>query len=539
MPKRFYLRPAAASTLPAGPRLPLNSIMPRPPCDAPNAGGRRLPLLAAPRGCRRRGGGASRPGPRRRGPAVAAGGHTTSILRFAALLALALAIPHRAAAQALPPAAQAQLRQAAAAVDAGHTAAAIPQLQHLARQFPQSPAVAETLGLAWVGEQKLAAALPFLRRAAALAPHSPSVLANLGITELRLGHRRRGIAALRRAVRLAPDNFENVYDLGQALAAAGDYAASAHFLGQAHALQPSDPRVAYDLAWAQHRAGRNADAEQTLAAAPALRQVAAAQSLWGAVAEARGQYEAAARHLQTAARLAPTEANILALGAEFLRHLTWRAARLTFQQGLARYPHSRALRTALAVTAYGQLDFAAAIRRLGPLTRQYPEDEFLAGLLGRSCLSGGMARRAPCQDLITLATAHPGNATAGAYAAVIAVRTGAGGGTALAERLARSAIDRNPRLAEAHYAAGLALAHAGQWQASIPQFRAAQRLDPRSVSIVYQLALAYLRTGQKALAQQAIHRRAQLQADRQNALQRHLQQVRRFVVSVRQPATAR
>ncbi|MGH9535761.1 MAG: tetratricopeptide repeat protein [Terriglobales bacterium] len=504
MPKRFYLSSAAGATLPQDPRLPLNEAMPRPPCDAPNAGGRRLSAHRL----------------------------ASSALTFGWFLALALAIPRVAAAQALPPVARAQLRRAAAAVDAGHTAAAIPQLQRLVRQFPQSPAVAETLGLAWVGDGQPAAALPWLRRAAALAPDSASALANVGITELRLGHRRRGIAALRRAVALAPDNFDNVYDLGQALASVGAFPASARYLRQAHALQPARPDVAYNLAWVEHRAGQNARAEQALASVPQLRQTAAAQSLWGAISEARGQYEAAARHLQAAVRLAPTEINYLTLGAEFLRHLTWQAARVTLQQGLVRFPRSRKLRTALAVTAYGQLDFPAAIRALGPLTQAYPRDAFLAGLLGRACLSGGLARQAPCRSLIRLATTHPANSTAAAYAAVICLRTAGPGSAARALQLARGAIRRDPRLAQAHYAAGLALGQAGRWRASIPEFQTALRLDPGNVSIAYQLALAYSRTGQTALAQRAIRRRARLQADQQNALNRRLEQVRRFLVTV-------
>lgn len=435
--------------------------------------------------------------------------------------------------QPLPAAARQRLRQAAAAVDAGQSAAVIPQLRALARAYPRNPAVAETLGLALIHQQHLAAALPSLRRAAALAPRSAAILANLGVTELRLGHNDRGIAALQQAVSLQPANFDNIYDLGQALTAVKKYRAAARRLAQAHALRPDRPDVAYNWAWAEHRAGHNARAEAALVSVPALAHSAAAQSLWGAVAEARGQYQAAARHLETATRLQPSEANYVALGLEFLRHLTWNAARATFQSGLRRYPRSRPLCTALGMTAFGQSDFSAAATIFARLAAAAPASGFFAAMLGRSCLQGGIAQQAVCQRLPAQAAAHPANANAAAYAAVIALRSASGpASSASALRLAQQAIHDNPRLAEAHFAAGLALSRAGHWRQAIPQYQTALRLDPGGITAVYQLALAYQRTGQTALAQQMLRRHAQMAADQRRATNRRLARVRQFVTAI-------
>lgn len=456
-----------------------------------------------------------------------------AIFLFACLSAWPVPRPQASSGPPLPAAARHSLRQAAAAVDAGQAVAATPELRKLAGQYPHSPAVAETLGLALVQQQRLAAALPFLRRAAQLAPRSAAVLANLGITELRLGHRRAGLVALRKAVSLDPDNFENIYDLGQALASSRQYRSAAELLAQAHALRPNRPGVAYDWAWAEHGAGQNAMAAAALASVPALAQSAQAQSLWGVVAEARGHYQAAARHLQAAVSLAPTEANYLALGLEFLRHLTWKAARLTFQDGLRRYPQSRSLRTGLGMTEFGQSDFAAAAQTFSRLTAADPVSAFSAAMLGRSCLQGGITAEAPCQQLPAQAAAHPGNATASAYAAIIVLRSSSGAApVAAALRLARQSIERNSRLAEAHFAGGLALARLGHWRQSIPQFQAAIRLDPGDATAVYQLALAYQRTGQTALARQYLRRHAQMAADQRRATNRRLARIRQFVTAI-------
>lgn len=437
----------------------------------------------------------------------------------------------------LPAAARQRLRQAAAEVDAGRAAAAIAGLRQLAREYPRSAAVAETLGLAFIQQQQLATALPRLRLAVSLAPNSPAMLANLGITELRLGDLRQGIRRLRQAVALEPrgdpGNFDNIYDLGQALAEASNYPEAASWLARAHALRPGRPDVAYNWALAAHRAHRNAAAAQALGSVSALAQSAQAQALWGTVAEAQGQYENAARHFQAAVRLAPTAANFLALGVEFLRHLTWNAARLTFQRGLRRYPHDRRLRTALGITDFGQSDFSGAVETFGALSAAHPLDPYLAAMLGRSCLQGGMARQAPCQALIAQAAAHPSNPAAAAYAAVIALNGGSSpAAAARALRLARRAVRDDPRLAEAQFAVGLALGRAGHWRQSIPSFQAALRRDPGDATAIFQLALAYQRTGQTALAQDMLRRHAQLAADQRRVTNRRLAHVRQFVTQI-------
>lgn len=455
-----------------------------------------------------------------------------------AVFATALLVTSTAAAQGLPGPALARLRTAAGEVDRGQLQTALPMLHQLALEYPVNPAVNETLGLAYIGENRPTQAIPYLRQAAVLAPRAASVLANLGITELRLNQIKSGIADLRRAVHLKPDNFINTYDLAMALARNGQYAIAARYFMRARTLAPERSDVAYNLALAQYRAHEARAAERTVATIPDAANSAAAQALWGAVAETNGEYAAAARHLKTAVHLAPTQANFIALGTEFLKHWTWNAATLTFTSGIARYPDSRRLRFGLGLTQYGEGIIDAAITTFAGLSQANPKNADFATMLGRSCLEGSRAGRPECQELIQRAAQYPENTGADIYAAAILLASSPIKGQIEAARalnLARTALKRDPKSAEAHLQAGLALSDEGKWRASIPEYRFAMRLAPHgdlAVEATYHLALAYEHTGQKARALKAMRLRTRLYALRSELLKQRLRRIQMFLVTL-------
>jgi tetratricopeptide (TPR) repeat protein len=387
-------------------------------------------------------------------------------------------------------------------------------------------------------ENQRTEAIQLLREAANLRPQSVLACNNLGAAYLKGGQVRLAIEEFRSATRLAPEDFQSNYYLGQALAQAGEYRGAAQSLLRAHTLKPENADLTYDLALCYSKIRRYTESADLLERMPGVESSADAQALWGEVEEKRANYIAAANHLQLAAQLQPTEERVFDLGVEFLRHWTWDAAIAVLGRGVALFPNSLRMQAALGVAQYGKGDYNSAIDSFAHAVKASPNErqaELYFEFLGKSCSQSVAAELGECRRLAEYARLHPQNASAATYAAASMLRSEAKVDAAAldtAVALLQQALRLEPDLAEAHYQLAVALQLRQQWAQSIDECKRALRLQPGLGEAHYRLAQAYLRTGQRQMAQQEfeLHRRAASQQQAQ--FETRYREVKQFLVTV-------
>lgn len=394
---------------------------------------------------------------------------------------------------------------ALAAYDAGRTAEAKVALERISGRYPTDFAVQEALGLIDAEANDVAAALPHLRAAEKAQPRDAAAQANLGAAYLELQQLPEAVRTLEAAVALDAGNPGVQANLGRALFLSKGYARAAEVLAEASRLDPGNTDLLSDRAVALDASGASGRALEVLEQLPADRRTAAVELLWGDVAEHAGRYEESVAHMQTAARMEPSEEHLFALAVELLRHWTWQPAEQIARFGLEKYPDSKRLRLAEGIAFYGNTHYAEAATVFAELLHGEPDNNAYGDLLGRSCSALGEGETADCTSLTAFAEQHPANAQAATFAAIsILHRPQTEQNLAEAERLLRQAIAHEPGSAEAHYQMGVLEQERRQWPESEAELREAVRLRPMYAEAHYRLSRAYSHEGKAELARHEI-----------------------------------
>lgn len=393
---------------------------------------------------------------------------------------------------------QAAFEQALHDVDAGRAQQAEPVLRGLAQRYPAIDQVNEALGLIYAQDGQMARALPYLEQACKDAPGSGLDHANLGTAWLKLGRNRQAAAELAASARLDPQNAETFSALGQAYMLLQEPADAAKAFSHAAALGAGDPGLLYNWALALSQDHQAAEAAKVLDQIPADQMSDQAESLAGEVDESLGNFLSAVKHEQKAAEMNPSEENLYALCAEFLRHWTWDAATKTATYAADRYPASARLKLVLGVALYGSKRFADAAKVFDELLKKDPDNNVDADMLGRTCgeIAGANSN---CDALLTFSNQHPGNASAAFYSArQILGRPHSPADLDQAEQLLKRATTKGPKLADAWYQFGILETERKQWPRSAQMLEKATALEPGLASAHYQLANAYGHLGRES-----------------------------------------
>lgn len=472
----------------------------------------------------------------------------TTILRglpAAVLLSLHLLIPcaspgqatqrtHTSSSKARSLSASDQVAFAAAlkAQDSGDRREAESTLRDLARRNPNSFEVAETLGLLYAESGEFTPAIPFLEKACSLNSSSAIALANLGAAYLKVNREKDAVPVLTRSVALDPGNAQTLSSLGTALLQTGRSQQAAAAFAKAASRNPSDPDLLYNWALALFNSGQTTTANEVLSRVSDKDSSSQAQSLLGDIEERQGHYEQAVAHLQAAAKLDPSEANMYALGIEFLRHWTFDPAIRIFQFGLERYPSSTRLLLGLGVARYSMNDVGLAAPIFSRLLVSDPDNALYAELLGHSCSLMPETSKG-CDKLESFAERHPKNAMVATYAAAnILHRPSTPENASAARKLLETAIADDPHSPEAYYQMGLLEQYQSRWPESIVPLEKAIALKPAFSKAHYRLALAYSHAGEREKAHQEIALQKQYSQQEKDDLNAKFKEVTTFLVTM-------
>jgi len=426
----------------------------------------------------------------------------------------------------------AALSKALAAYDKGDSGDAKPELERLATKYPDSFPANEALGLLYIDAGDFVHAVPYLEHAASAKKTDAVAQANLGAAYLQTGDTTAAVRVLKRAAALDVKNAPALSNLGHALFLEKQPLEAANAFAKASSLDPGNADISYNWAVALYNAQKYAQASEVLQRISAGQRNEAVESLWGDVEERQGHFKEAVQHMQTAARLNPSEANTYALAIEFLRHWSWDPGAEVTQYGVRQFPESRRLQLANGIAAFGSGKYVEAAATFGALLSLDPTNESYGSLLGKSCSAAGGAAAPECGSLIAFAQAHPKNAQISVSAAVSLLHQ------PLSEQhldevqhLLEQAIASDPKLPEAYYQLGVLQQQRLQWKESAVSLARAVELRPAFAEAHYRLSRAYSHIGQPELARKEIALQQQYSQQEKDESNARLKEVTIFLMS--------
>lgn len=312
-----------------------------------------------------------------------------------------------------------------------------------------------------------------------------------------------------RAESLPPQHAVDVrLHLAEILSRANLFSEAAVDFAAASALAPDRGDLLYDLALANLRCGRIDDALAGAERAKSVADSGSIESLIGDIQEKRGDPLDAVHSYQAAVSLEPSEErHHLALGLELLRHQTFDAGLVVFQQASALFPQSLRVKILLGL-AYFFVDRSAdATQALLDAAKMNPRDGTVARYLGEITFQDTSTPNPAAVDQVCrFADEHPRDQTADAFCGGILLKVARESGDVSRRpeilRRLQHATSVAPKDPMARCQLGKAFEWAEMWTRARPETEACVRLDPGSPDGHYQLSRIYRRLGLTALAKQ-------------------------------------
>jgi tetratricopeptide (TPR) repeat protein len=460
---------------------------------------------------------------------------------------LACAVLNLAAWAFLTPPAAAQkqdldraFKAAVAQYEAGQYPEAATQLEKLVREVPESFEVQELLGLVYAAQSQNDKANAHLEKAARLKPDSATARTNLANNLLRLDKVALAEQQFKKAAALAPREYEPNHNLGEFYVRSNKVTEAIPFLARAQRINPSSYDNGYDLSLAYLLTGRLGDARQLIHDLAKRKDTAELHDLLGEVEEKDGHFVAAANEFEIAAHMEPSENNIFDWGSELLIHQTLEPAIEVFRQGAERYPDSPRMAIGLGMAYYSLGKYDDAVKSLMRAADLNPSDPRCYPFLSWAYDSSPSQAAEVIERFRRFAELQPKNGQAVYYYAMSLWKGKRAQDPNLdlsqIELLLKKAVALDPGLAEAHLQLANLYSDQRKYPDSVPEYLRARELNPDLADVHYRLAQAYVRVGEKDLAQEEFKVYQGLRAKHLSDLDRQRAEIRQFVYSEKQGA---
>jgi len=430
---------------------------------------------------------------------------------------------------------QREFQAAVAEYDSGHLAAAAAKLEKLLPQLPQSFEVHELLGLIYAAQSKNESAHNHLEAAVRLNPSSASARTNFGNILMRTGQLDLAEQQFKKAVALAPQDYQAHHNLGELFARMNKVPEAIPYLERAQQLNPSSYDNGYDLSYAYLLMGRLSDARQVIHELAEHKNTAELHNLLAQVEEKDGNFVAAVNEFETAAHLDPSESNLFDWASELLVHRTLEPAIEVFRQGTERYPGSSRMAIGLGMACYSLGKYDDAVKSLLRGADLDPSDPRGYPFLSRAFDSSPGQANEVIERFRRFTELQPNNGRAFYYYAVSLWKSKREQDTNLDVRqiefLLKKSIALEPDLPEAHLQLANLYSDQKKYAESIPEYLRARELNPDLADVHYRLAQAYVRSGEKDLAQKEFSFYQQLREQHLTDLDKQRAEIRQFVYS--------
>jgi len=431
-----------------------------------------------------------------------------------------------------------EFHAAVAQYEAGQYAEAATQLEKLVREVPESFEVHELLGLVYAAQSQSDKANTHLEKAVRLQPNSVTARTNLGNNLLRLDRLALAEQQFKKAAALAPRDYEPNHNLGEFYVRSNKLPEAIPLLERAQRINPSAYENGYDLSLAYLSTGRLGDARKLIQDLAKRKDTAELHNLLGEVKEKDGQFVAAVNEFETAAHMEPSESNVFDWGSELLIHRTLEPAIEVFRQGAERYPDSPRMAIGLGMAYYSLGKYDDAVKSLLRAADLSPGDPRGYPFLSRAYDSSPSQAEDVIERFRRFAELQPKNGQAVYYYAMSLWKGKRAQDPNLdltqIEQLLKKAITLDPGLAEAHLQLANLYSDQRKYGESVPEYLRARELNPDLADVHYRLAQAYVRVGEKDLAQEEFKAYQQLRAQHLSDLDRQRAEIRQFVYSEKQ-----
>ena len=456
------------------------------------------------------------------------------------IIALLFFVPSALQAQTDPGKQPEKLFQSAvSAYESGHFAEAIPPLEKLIREVPNSFEVNELLGLVYAAQSQDAKANERLAAAVRIKPNDAAARSNLAASYARLAKMDLAEEQFKKAAELDPENFDTNHNLGEAYVRTGQVAKAIPYLEKAQRLTPTSYDNGYDLSLAYFVSGHLTEARNSVQSLLKVKDAAELHNLLAQIEEKDGNYIAAVNQFEAAAHIEPSESNLFDWAGELMVHRTLDPAVEVFRQATDRYPNSPRLMVGLGMAYYARGNYDDAVKALLRGADLNPSDPRVYKFLSRAYDSSPSQANEVIERFRRFAELQPNNGMALYYYAMSLWKGKRAQDPDFdpkpIESLLKRAIAADPEISEAYLQLGNLNADQGKFTEAISEYQRALELNSDLADAHYRLAQSYVRTGQKDKAQEQFQVYQQLRAQHLADLDKQRADIRQFVYSDKDP----
>jgi tetratricopeptide (TPR) repeat protein len=255
--------------------------------------------------------------------------------------------------------------------------------------------------------------------------------------------------------------------------------------------------------------------------------------LAGEVDEQRNESLAAVHEFEQAAKLDPSETNEFEWGSELLRHRAVWQAKAVFERGVALYPNSVRMQTALGTALFAGARYEEAAERLCKASDLAPTEQAPYTFMGEAELASPNALGCIEPRMERYVRLRPDSADAWyLYAMALLKQQGSAPDAktvALAESLLIEAVQLNPKFADVYLELGILATQRNDLPAAIRYYDQAVNADPTMVDAYYRLANTYERTHETDKAKAAFARHDELARMQANAAEQQRKAIKQFI----------